>query len=45
MRPLAVRRDITEMSLEDAKVFLDALDQAKTTPHPDYVIARDHYRY
>ncbi|XP_039271284.2 L-dopachrome tautomerase-like [Styela clava] len=43
-RPLAIRRDIREMSQEEATRFLDALDQAKTTPHPDYVIARDHYR-
>ncbi|XP_039259423.2 5,6-dihydroxyindole-2-carboxylic acid oxidase-like [Styela clava] len=43
-RPLAVRRDIAQMPLDDAVRFLEALDQAKTTIHPDYVVARDHYR-
>lgn len=43
-RQLAVRRNILDMPLDEAQKFLDILDQAKTTIHPDYVIARDHYR-
>lgn len=44
-KPLAVRKDITKMERSEAIQFLEILDRSKTTPHPDYVIARDHHRF
>jgi len=44
-RPLAVRKNLLNMTEEEQSNFLDILDQSKTAPHPDYVIAQDHYRF
>nr|XP_002119601.1 5,6-dihydroxyindole-2-carboxylic acid oxidase-like [Ciona intestinalis] len=43
-RAPAVRQNIMNMTAEERNVFLDILDLSKTTPHPDYVVAQDHYR-
>uniref|UniRef100_H2YVJ9 Tyrosinase copper-binding domain-containing protein n=1 Tax=Ciona savignyi TaxID=51511 RepID=H2YVJ9_CIOSA len=43
-RPLVIRQNILNMTEEEREKFLSVLHLSKTTPHPDYVVAQDHYR-
>ncbi|CAK8689246.1 unnamed protein product [Clavelina lepadiformis] len=43
-RPVVVRKNVLNMDEDEREKFLEVLDLSKTTPHPDYVIAQDHYR-
>ncbi|KAL4006704.1 M-phase phosphoprotein 8 [Sarotherodon galilaeus] len=38
-----VRRNVMQLSAEEKRAFVNALDQAKRTVHPDLVIATRHY--
>lgn len=38
-----VRRNVMQLSVEEKRAFVNALDQAKRAPHPDLVIATRRY--
>lgn len=40
---VSVRRNVMQLSAEEKRFFVNALDQAKRAPHPDIVIATRRY--
>ncbi|XP_078575900.1 L-dopachrome tautomerase-like [Branchiostoma floridae x Branchiostoma japonicum] len=41
--PPVLRKNIKNCTVEERRRFVDALDQAKRTVHPDYIICKEHW--